>query len=88
MQTVSLNNGADMPIFGYGVFQIPDAQECKRCVIDAIETGYRLIDTAASYMNEVAVGEPIKECGVPRAARLNPRFGGYRVAVTTSRAKE
>ena len=55
-----------MPIIGYGVFQIPDAQECKRCVIDAIETGYRLIDTAASYMNEVAVGEGIKECGVPR----------------------
>jgi len=64
--TVALNNGINMPIVGYGVFQIPDAQECKRCVIDAIEVGYRLIDTAASYMNEGAVGEGIKESGVER----------------------
>ena len=66
MQTVTLSNGIAMPIVGYGVFQIPDAQECTRCVIDAIETGYRLIDTAASYMNEAAVGEGIKGCGVTR----------------------
>ena len=51
MQHVTLNNGIQMPIVGYGVFQIPDAAECERSVVDAIETGYRLIDTAASYMN-------------------------------------
>ena len=55
-----------MPIVGYGVFQIPDLQECTRCVVDAIEVGYRLIDTAASYMNEAAVGEGIKRSGIPR----------------------
>jgi 2,5-diketo-D-gluconate reductase A len=56
MQTATLNNGVIMPLAGYGVFQIPDATECARCVTDAIQTGYRLIDTAASYMNEAAVG--------------------------------
>jgi 2,5-diketo-D-gluconate reductase A len=66
MQTLTLSNGAAVPVAGYGVFQIPDADECTRCVIDAIETGYRLIDTAASYMNEAAVGEGIKSAGVPR----------------------
>ena len=66
MQKVELNNGIEMPILGFGVFQIPDAAECERCVIDAIETGYRLIDTAASYMNEQAVGNAIKKCGVAR----------------------
>lgn len=66
MQTVTLNNGIAMPIAGYGVFQIPDALECKRCVSDAIQVGYRLIDTAASYLNEPAVGEGIKQSGVPR----------------------
>ncbi len=66
MQTVKLNNGVEMPIIGFGVFQIPDAAECERCVIDAIHTGYRLIDTAASYMNEQAVGNAIKNCGVNR----------------------
>lgn len=66
MQTVTLNNGIAMPIVGYGVFQIPDSQECRRCVIDAIQAGYRLIDTAASYMNEAAVGEGIKGSGIAR----------------------
>lgn len=66
MQTVTLNNGITMPVLGYGVFQIADAQECERCVIDAIETGYRLIDTAASYLNEDAVGKGIKASGLPR----------------------
>lgn len=66
MQTVKLNNGIKMPILGFGVFQIPDAKECEKSVIDAIETGYRLIDTAASYMNEQAVGNAIKNCGVAR----------------------
>jgi len=66
MQNVTLNNSVVMPIAGYGVFQIPDAKECTRCVIDAVDVGYRLIDTAASYMNEAAVGEGIRKCGVPR----------------------
>jgi len=66
MYKVKLNNGIEMPILGFGVFQIRDAQECERAVIEAIETGYRLIDTAASYLNEEAVGNAIKNCGVNR----------------------
>ncbi|EPG4103788.1 MULTISPECIES: aldo/keto reductase [Pseudomonas aeruginosa group] len=66
MQQVTLNNGIVMPILGYGVFQIADPQECERCVAEAIGTGYRLIDTAASYLNEEAVGRGIKKSGVPR----------------------
>src|SRR3954470_8786370 len=66
MQTVILNNGVEMPILGFGVFQIPDAAECERSVYDALQTGYRLIDTAAAYMNEEAVGKAIKRSGVPR----------------------
>lgn len=66
METVTLNNGIKMPILGFGVFQIPDAQECERSVIDAIQTGYRLIDTAASYMNEAAVGKGLRHSGVAR----------------------
>lgn len=66
MQNVTLNNGLQMPIVGYGVFQILDHAECERCVVDAIGAGYRLIDTAASYMNEEAVGKGLKNCGVPR----------------------
>ncbi|MEN9395870.1 MAG: hypothetical protein RLZ81_400 [Pseudomonadota bacterium] len=66
METVTLNNGKTMPILGFGVFQIPDPQECTRSVVDAIESGYRLIDTAASYMNEEAVGKGIRQSGVAR----------------------
>ncbi len=63
---VKLNNGIEMPILGFGTFQITDPSECERCVIDAIEVGYRLIDTAASYQNEEAVGRAIKKSGVSR----------------------
>lgn len=66
MQTVKLNNGVEMPILGFGVFQVTDLSECERSVNDAIETGYRLIDTAASYGNETAVGNAIKNSGVAR----------------------
>jgi 2,5-diketo-D-gluconate reductase A len=66
MQTVTLNNETGMPVVGYGVFQIADAQECTRCVVDAIQAGYRHIDTAASYMNEAAVGQGIRNSGVAR----------------------
>lgn len=66
METVKLNNGIEMPLLGFGVFQVTDLAECERSVLDAIKTGYRLIDTAASYMNEEAVGRAIKNSDVPR----------------------
>jgi 2,5-diketo-D-gluconate reductase A len=66
MQKVVLNNGVEMPILGFGVFQIPDAEECERSVSEALRTGYRLIDTAAAYQNEEAVGEAIKRSGLAR----------------------
>jgi 2,5-diketo-D-gluconate reductase A len=66
MRTVSVNNGVEIPILGFGVFQITDATECERCVVDAIQTGYRHIDTAASYQNEAAVGRGIRRSGVAR----------------------
>ncbi|TBL80449.1 aldo/keto reductase [Paenibacillus thalictri] len=66
MQKVILNNGVEMPILGFGVFQIADQHECEQCVDDAIMTGYRLIDTAASYLNEKAVGRAISRSGVAR----------------------
>jgi diketogulonate reductase-like aldo/keto reductase len=61
-----LNNGMQMPLLGFGVFQVPDPRECERAVTDALATGYRLIDTAAAYMNEEAVGRAIRQSGVPR----------------------
>lgn len=66
MHTIKLNNGVEMPILGFGVFQMQDQAECEQAVVDAIETGYRLIDTAASYMNEQAVGNGIKRSGIAR----------------------
>lgn len=63
---VTLNNGVSMPVLGFGVFQILDADECERSVYEALRTGYRLIDTAASYGNEAAVGNAIKRAGVAR----------------------
>jgi diketogulonate reductase-like aldo/keto reductase len=66
MQTIKLNNGVEIPILGFGVFQIADPAECERSVVDAIEVGYTHIDTAASYMNEEAVGKGIKRSGVAR----------------------
>ncbi|MGN0046983.1 MAG: aldo/keto reductase [Eggerthellaceae bacterium] len=66
MEFVKLNNGVEMPIVGYGVFQIEDAALCERCVRDALEVGYRLIDTAQAYYNEEAVGRGLRTSGVPR----------------------
>ncbi|MEK3964739.1 MULTISPECIES: aldo/keto reductase [Paenibacillus] len=66
MQKVILNNGVEMPILGFGVFQIQNEAECEQAVYDAIMSGYRLIDTAASYLNEEAVGRALKRSGVPR----------------------
>ena len=66
IETIKLNNGVEMPLEGFGVFQVPDPSVCEQAVLDAIESGYRLIDTAAAYMNEEAVGRAIAKCGVPR----------------------
>lgn len=66
MQTVTLNNGVNMPIIGFGVYQVPDAEECENAVYEALMAGYRLIDTAAGYLNEEAVGRAIKRSGIPR----------------------
>lgn len=66
MKRLALSNGIEMPVLGFGVFQMRDLEECERAVRDAIEVGYRLIDTAASYLNEEAVGRGIKASGVPR----------------------
>jgi 2,5-diketo-D-gluconate reductase A len=66
MNTIVLNNGVQMPTLGYGVFQVPDATQCEQGVYDAITAGYRLIDTAASYNNEEAVGRGVRRSGVPR----------------------
>ena len=65
MEYVTLNNGVKMPLEGFGVFQVPDPAQCEQAVVDAVASGYRLIDTAASYGNEAAVGEAIRKCGVP-----------------------
>lgn len=67
MQTVKLNNGVEMPVIGFGVFQIPDEKECQKAVEEALEAGYRMIDTAAAYMNEKAVGAAIRASGIPRS---------------------
>lgn len=66
MENITLNNGVEMPILGFGVFQVADALECEKAVSEAIETGYCLIDTAASYLNEKAVGNALQKSNVPR----------------------
>jgi 2,5-diketo-D-gluconate reductase A len=66
MQKVLLNNSVEMPILGFGVFQVTDAEVCERSVYEALRAGYRLIDTAAAYLNEDAVGKAIKRSGVAR----------------------
>ena len=64
--TITLNNDIEMPRIGYGVFRMKDPEECEKAVVQAIQSGYRLIDTAAAYENEEAVGRAIRRCGVPR----------------------
>lgn len=66
METIILSNGVEMPLLGYGVYLV-SPEECERCVLDAISTGYRLIDTAQAYYNEEGVGEATTKCGVPRS---------------------
>lgn len=65
METIKLYNGVEMPVLGYGVYQVTP-EECERCVADAISVGYRMIDTAQAYQNEEGVGNAITKCGVPR----------------------
>ena len=79
MQYVQLNNGVEIPVMGYGVFQIADALECARCVSDALEVGCRSIDTAASYMNETAVGDAIRASALPRESLFITSKNGYPV---------
>ena len=66
MEYVTLNNGVKMPILGFGVYQIENLKECEQAVSEAIQTGYRLIDTAQAYFNEEAVGNAVKKSGLPR----------------------
>ena len=76
MEYITLNTGAKMPLEGFGVFQIPDAAECEQVVYDAIKTGYRLLDTAASYGNEEALGKGVKRAirtQIPLAKRGKTR---------------
>jgi 2,5-diketo-D-gluconate reductase A len=85
MKNVTLANGVEMPILGYGVYQIPDPIECERCVLDAIDVGYRHIDTAQAYRNEAAVGAALKKSGLPRSAffvtsKIFPNNFGYEKA--------
>jgi 2,5-diketo-D-gluconate reductase A len=95
MQTITLNNGVQMPLLGFGVFQVPDAEECERSVADALRVGYRLIDTATVYGNEEAVGKAIAKSGVPREEIfvttklwvLDARYEGAKVAFETSLRK-
>lgn len=67
MEYITLNNGIKMPLEGFGVFQVPDAKQCEQAVLDAIQSGYRLLDTAAAYMNEEAVGDAIRKSGIKRS---------------------
>lgn len=95
METVKLNNGIEMPLEGFGVFQVPDPAVCEQAVLDAIATGYRLIDTAAAYMNEEAVGKAIAKCGVPREELFittklwvqDASYEGAKAAIETSLRK-
>ena len=95
IETVKLNNGVEMPLEGFGVFQVPDPAVCEQAVLDAIATGYRLIDTAAAYMNEEAVGKAIAKCGVPREELFittklwvqDASYEGAKAAIETSLKK-
>ena len=95
VEAVKLNNGIEMPLEGFGVFQVPDPAVCEQAVLDAIASGYRLIDTAAAYMNEEAVGRAIAGCGVPREELFittklwvqDASYEGAKAAIETSLKK-
>lgn len=79
MEQVLLNNGVKMPVEGFGVFQISDEAQCWQCVLDALETGYRLFDTAAAYHNEQAVGRAVRDPGSREMKYLSLRSSGCRM---------
>lgn len=85
METVRLNNGVEMPILGYGVYQVTP-EECERCVLDAISVGYRSIDTAQAYYNEEGVGNAVRKCGVHVKNCLSQRKYGFRTVDTKSKS--
>ena len=95
MNYVTLNNGVKMPQLGFGVFQVMDPAICEQAVLDAISSGYRLIDTAAAYFNEEAVGAAIRKCGVPREELFittklwvqDTCYNGAKMEVDTSQQK-
>lgn len=95
MEFVTLNTGAKMPMEGFGVFQVADPAVCEQAVLEAIESGYRLIDTAAAYGNEEAVGKAIAKCGVPREELFittklwvqDASYEGAKAAIATSMKK-
>ena len=87
MKTVTLNNGVAMPMEGFGVFQIPDAAQCRQAVTHALQAGYRLIDTAAAYMNEEAVGAALRESGIPATSSSSRQSCGFRMQGTKTRRR-
>lgn len=87
VKKVKLNNGVEMPMEGFGVFQIPDAAQCEQSVTDALNAGYRLIDTAAAYMNEEAVGAAIKKAGLPGRSCSLQQSSGFRMRDMKMRKK-
>ena len=95
MQSRTLYNGIELPMIGYGTFQIRDSVQCKQCVSEALKTGYRLFDTAASYENEAAVGAALRSSGLPRGAWFittklwvqDASYEGAKAAIETSLRK-
>ena len=85
---MKLNTGAEMPLEGFGVFQIPDAAQCEQVVYDAIQTGYRLLDTAASYMNEEAVGKGVARAVADGIVTREELFVTTKVWVTDQKTEE
>ena len=88
MEFITLNTGAKMPLEGFGVFQIPDAAQCEQVVYDAIKTGYRLLDTAAAYMNEEAVGKAVKRAVADGLTTREELFITTKVWVQDAKSEE
>ena len=95
MQYRTLSNGVELPMIGYGTFQIKDAEQCERCVSQALEAGYRLFDTAASYENEASIGAALRSSGIPREELFittklwvqDASYQGAKAAIETSLQK-
>lgn len=87
MDYVTLNNGVKMPLEGFGVFQVPEAAVCEQAVSDALAVGYRLIDTAAAYFNEEAVGAAIQKRGIPVRSSSSLQSSGFRTRAMKTRRR-